>query len=103
MRSSMPSLKAFKNTPNPISSPGPFRKANMDAVAISLTLLEDAQADHDLKRMARNYVDKGRSLLFDRHRSGAGGLEVAGAWSTGIGHLIRPLLAAIGGGWGDQL
>ncbi|HEY3166753.1 MAG TPA: DUF294 nucleotidyltransferase-like domain-containing protein, partial [Candidatus Binatia bacterium] len=75
----------------------------MDAVAISLALLEDAQADHDLKRLARNYVDKGRSLLFERHRSGAGGLEVAAAWSTVMDHLIRHLFAVISAEWSNRL
>jgi [protein-PII] uridylyltransferase len=96
-------LKGFKNTANRISSPGPFRKTNMDAVAISLALLEDAQADHDLKRMARNYVDKGRISLFERHRQGAGGLEVAAAWSTVMDHLIRHLFAAISAEWSNRL
>lgn len=67
----------------------------MDAVAISLTLLEDAQIDHDLKRLARNYIDNGRRQLFERHRSGAGGLEVAVAWSTVMDHLIRHLFSTI--------
>src|SRR5881296_1033207 len=67
----------------------------MDAVAISLALLEDAQADHDLKRLTRTYIERGRGLLFERHRSGAGGLEVAAAWSTVMDHLIRHLFAAI--------
>src|SRR6266508_4094550 len=75
----------------------------MDAVAISLALLEDAQADHDLKRLARTYIDKGRGLLFERHRSGAGGLEVGAAWSTVMDHLIRHLFAAISAEWSNRL
>src|SRR6266550_386161 len=67
----------------------------MDAVAISLALLEEVQADHQLKRAARQYVDHGRRTLFDRHRAGAGGLEVASAWSTVMDHLIRHLFATI--------
>ena len=65
----------------------------MDAVAISLALLEDAQVDHDLKRLARNYIDNGRRQLLERHRSGAGGLEIAAAWSTVMDHLIRHLFS----------
>src|SRR6266545_3359040 len=75
----------------------------MDAVAISLALLEDAQADHDLKRLARTYIDKGRGLLFERHRSGAGGLEVGAAWSTVMDHLIRHLFAAISAEWSNRV
>ena len=67
----------------------------MDAVAISLALLQEVQDDHDLKRAARQYVDHGRRTLFDRHRGGAGGLEIASAWSTVMDHLIRHLFAAI--------
>ena len=67
----------------------------MDAVAISLALLQEVQADPHLKRAARQYVDHGRRTLFDRHRGGAGGLEIASAWSTVMDHLIRHLFATI--------
>ena len=67
----------------------------MDAVAISLALLQDTQAEADLKRLARDYVGRGRQALFVRHRAGAGGLEIASAWSTVMDHLIRHLYSAI--------
>lgn len=68
----------------------------MDAVAVSLALLKDAQADHsDLKRLAREYVTRARALLFERHRAGAGGLEIAAAWSTIMDSLIRHLFTAV--------
>lgn len=75
----------------------------MDAVAISLALLDDARADHDLKRSARTYIEKGRGMLFERHHAGAGGLEVAAAWSTVMDHLIRHLFAAISAEWSNRL
>ncbi len=75
----------------------------MDAVAISLALLEGAQAEPDLKRQARRYIDDGRRALFERHRSGAGGLEIAAAWSTVMDHLIRHLFTAISADYGQQL
>ncbi len=75
----------------------------MDAVAISLALLEGAQAEPDLKRQARRYIDDGRCALFERHRSGAGGLEIAAAWSTVMDHLIRHLFTAISADYGQQL
>ncbi len=75
----------------------------MDAVAISLSLLESAQEDHDLKRFARNYISRGRGELFERHRAGAGGLEVAAAWSTVMDHLIRHLFNAISAEWKSRL
>lgn len=67
----------------------------MDAVAISLRLLEDAQSEPDLKALARKYIDDGRRVLFERHRAGAAGLEVASAWSTVIDHLIRHLFTVV--------
>ncbi len=74
----------------------------MDAVAISLALLEEVQADHHLKRVTRQYVDHGRRMLFDRHRAGAAGLEVVSAWSTVMDHLIRHLFAAISAEYKNQ-
>ena len=67
----------------------------MDAVAISLALLDQVQAEHDLKRLTRQYVDHGRRTLFERHRAGAGGLEIVSAWSTVMDHLIRHLFTLI--------
>jgi len=67
----------------------------MDAVAIALTLLQEAQAEPELKRLARCYVDKGRAALLERHRAGAGGLEIASAWSTVMDHLIRHLYSVV--------
>ena len=74
----------------------------MDAVAISLALLQEVQADPHLKRVARQYVDHGRRALFDRHRAGAGGLEIASAWSTVMDHLIRHLFATISAEYANQ-
>jgi [protein-PII] uridylyltransferase len=75
----------------------------MDAVAISLKLLQEAQAETDLKRLARMYVEKGRAALFERHRGGAGGLEIVSAWSTVMDHLIRHLYSAISAECGGRL
>ncbi len=74
----------------------------MDAVAISLGLLKDAQREQNLKAMARKYIYDGRRLLFERHRAGAGGVEVASAWATVIDHLIRHLFTAISADRGQQ-
>ena len=67
----------------------------MDAVAISLALLNDTQVEPDLKSLAKSYLERGRAVLFERHRQGAGGLEVAAAYSTVMDHLIRQLLGAV--------
>ena len=67
----------------------------MDAVAISLALLEEVHAETDLKRLARRYIEAGRRELFARHRDGAGGLEVVSACSTVMDHLIRHLFTII--------
>jgi [protein-PII] uridylyltransferase len=67
----------------------------MDAVAISLALLNDTKVEPDLKSLAKSFIERGRRALFERHRQGAGGLEVAAAYSTVMDHLIRQLLGAI--------
>lgn len=67
----------------------------MDAVAISLALLNDTRVEPDLKSLAKSYIDRSRAVLFERHRQGAGGFEVAAAYSTMMDHLIRQLLGAI--------
>ena len=67
----------------------------MDAVAISLSLLQEAQDQTDLKLFARKYVERGRQILFERHRAGAGGLEIAIAWATVMDHLIRHLYTSV--------
>src|SRR6185503_236677 len=36
-----------------------------------------------------------RAALFERHRAGAGGLEIASAWSTVMDHLIRHLYSVV--------
>ena len=69
----------------------------MDAVAISLALLGDTKVEPDLKSLAKGYLDRGRAVLIERHRQGAGGLEVAAAYSTVMDHLIRHLVGAISG------
>ena len=69
----------------------------MDAVALARTLIEDTQAESDLKRLARAYLDKGRQVLFDKHRMGAGGMEIAVACSTMMDHLIRHLFGIVSG------
>ena len=74
----------------------------MDAVAISLALLEGVQTERDLKRLARRYLDDGRRVLFERHRADASGLEVAAAWSTVMDHLVRHLFAEISDQYSHQ-
>lgn len=67
----------------------------MDAVAIALGLLQDSQVEVDLKALGRSYLDRGRRVLFERHRQGAGGMEVAAAYSTVMDHLIRYLFSSL--------
>ena len=67
----------------------------MDAIALSRSLLDEAIADADLKRSARSYLQKGRELLFEKHRAGAGGMEIVLAYSTMMDHLIRYLYGAV--------
>lgn len=63
----------------------------MDAVALSRSLLEETSIKSDLARSARAYLQKGRSLLQERHRAGAGGYEIVSAFTTMVDHLIRHL------------
>ncbi len=67
----------------------------MDAVALSLSLLDETSGDSDLRRFARTYVKRGRELLLERHRAGAGGLEIVSAYSTMMDHLIRHLFGQV--------
>jgi [protein-PII] uridylyltransferase len=67
----------------------------MDAVAIALGLLQDSQVEVDLKALGRSYLDRGRRVLCERHRQGAGGMEVAAAYSTVMDHLIRYLFSSL--------
>jgi len=67
----------------------------VDAVAISLSLLQEVQGESNLKALARHYIDKGRQVLFERHREGADGLDVVNAWATVMDHLIRHLFAMV--------
>ena len=69
----------------------------MDAIALSRSLLDETRADSDLRRAARTYVKKGRALLLERHRAGAGGLEVVAAYSTMMDQLIRYLFGEVSG------
>ncbi|HEY7163571.1 MAG TPA: [protein-PII] uridylyltransferase [Candidatus Binatia bacterium] len=67
----------------------------MDAVALSRTLLEESRNGGDLKRFARAYLQKARELLFEKHRAGAGGLEIVAAFTTVMDHLIRYLFTTV--------
>jgi [protein-PII] uridylyltransferase len=67
----------------------------VDAIALSRSLLDEVKPQPDLKRLARTYVEKGRRLLFERHREGAGGLEIVVAYSALMDHLIRHLFGLV--------
>ena len=65
----------------------------MDAATLSRSLLEESRVDSDLARGARAYLQRARSLLFERHRAGAGGHEIVSAYTMLVDHLIRHLFA----------
>jgi [protein-PII] uridylyltransferase len=67
----------------------------VDAIALSTSLLDELKAEPDLKRLARSYVQKARELLCQRHRAGAGGLEIVAAYSMAMDYLIRHLFAIV--------
>ena len=58
----------------------------MDATALSRSLIDEIGGDADLKRLARAYVKRGRQMLLEKHRAGAGGLELVSAYSTMMDH-----------------
>ncbi|MGE5817233.1 MAG: DUF294 nucleotidyltransferase-like domain-containing protein, partial [Deltaproteobacteria bacterium] len=63
----------------------------MDAIAVSRALLDETKDQNDLIRLARNYIQKARELLFERHRAGAGGMEIVSAYTTVMDYLIHYL------------
>src|SRR5678816_416397 len=67
----------------------------VDAIALSRSLLDETQAESDLRRAARSYVKKGRGMLLERHRAGAGGLEIVSVYSTMMDQLIRYLFGKV--------
>ncbi len=63
----------------------------MDAIALCRSLLEETWIESDVARAARAYLQRGRSLLLERHRAGAGGYEIVYAYTMMVDHLIRHL------------
>ena len=61
----------------------------MDAIAISRSLLEETKDQSDLIRLSRSYLQKARQLLFEKHRGGAGGMEIVSAYTTVMDCLIH--------------
>ena len=60
----------------------------MDAVALSRFLMEETLVKSDLARGARAYLQRGLSLLLERHREGAGGYEIVSVYTTMMDHLV---------------
>jgi [protein-PII] uridylyltransferase len=67
----------------------------MDSVALSRTLIDEVKGGPELKTTARLFVQNGRAALLERHRLGAGGMEIAAAFSTMMDHLIRHLFGVV--------
>ena len=67
----------------------------MDSIALARSLLEDTKSLPDLPGITRAYVHKGRRLLLEKHRGGAGGMEIVSAYSTMMDHLIRYLFTVV--------
>ena len=60
----------------------------LDIAELSRSLLQESALDGDLTRGARRYLDKGRTLLLERHRAGAGGREIVGAYTAMVDQLV---------------
>ncbi|HZD42290.1 MAG TPA: hypothetical protein VE131_16330, partial [Terriglobales bacterium] len=67
----------------------------MDSIDLARSLLDETKGIPDLAGVARAYVQKGRRILLERHRAGAGGMEVVSAYSIMMDHLIRYLFTAV--------
>jgi len=67
----------------------------LDAIALSRSLLEDTKSLSDLASISRAYVQRGRSALLEKHRGGAGGMEIVSAYATMMDQLIRYLFTAV--------
>lgn len=67
----------------------------MDSIGLARSLLDETKGIPDLAGVARAYVQKGRRILLERHRAGAGGMEVVSAYSMMMDHLIRYLFTAV--------
>jgi len=68
----------------------------MDAIALSRALLEETKDNDDLIRLSRRYIQRARELLLEKHRDGAGGVEIVSAYTTIMDHLVRHLFATAG-------
>jgi [protein-PII] uridylyltransferase len=67
----------------------------LDSIALARSLLEDTKRIPGLAGITRAYVQKGRQILLEKHRGGAGGMEIVSAYSTMMDHLIRYLFTAV--------
>ena len=67
----------------------------MDSVSLPHSLLEETKDITGLTGLTRSYVQKARTALFEKHRAGAGGFEIAAAYSKMMDELICHLFATI--------
>jgi [protein-PII] uridylyltransferase len=67
----------------------------LDAIAISRSLLDQTKDQNDLIRLSRNYIQQARQLLFEKHRAGAGGMEIVAAYTTVMDYLIHYLFTVV--------
>ncbi len=67
----------------------------MDSVSLPHSLLEETKDITGLTGLTRSYVQTARTALFEKHRAGGGGLEIAAAYSKMMDELICHLFAAI--------
>ena len=67
----------------------------MDAIAISRSLLDETKDQSDLIRLSRSYIQQARQRLFEKHRSGAGGMEIVSAYTTVMDYLIHYVFTVV--------
>jgi [protein-PII] uridylyltransferase len=68
----------------------------VDSISLSRSLLQETKDINDLPGLTRAYVHKARGALLEKHRAGAGGLEIVAVYSTIMDELICHLFSAIG-------
>ncbi|MGH7829141.1 MAG: DUF294 nucleotidyltransferase-like domain-containing protein, partial [Candidatus Binatia bacterium] len=63
----------------------------MNPLALSESLIDETLTESDLNRGVRTYLQKGRTLLLNAHREGAGGQEIVSAYTAMADRLMRHL------------
>ena len=67
----------------------------MDPITLCRSLLDEVADVGDLAGLTRTYLKQSRAVLFERHRSGGAGMEIARAFATAMDYLIGHLFKVV--------